>query len=302
MLWSMLLKSHQGCRVSSRQLRRSMHSTQQFDAWRLSREEVEEKKKEDKRLFRTLTNGKGALSQRENHLSDSKQRLQRNKSGPDAKARLQRLRWMRQREDARRIRRARGKSQGGGLKAIKVDEGPEIGMTTCLTQDDVEKGCIEENIARFDQTRFPHPTPPMSEPLFSTFTGPLTQSTIEALLDGRLDVDSLSSGPTRSFLLQCRWPCLPSQTPPRVTPADNTEFWSKAKENKSSEPNGLHNGHFKAGATSLLLSQCDAIFRDIPMNKGFVPDQWKNLMNFAIEKKPGEIRVSKMRTIQLMNP
>ena len=174
-------------------------------------------------------------------------------------------------------------------------------MTTCLTQDDVEKGCIEENIARFDQTRSPHPTPPMSEPLFSTFTGPLTQSTIEALLDGRLDVDSLSSGPTRSFLLQCRWPCLPSQTPPRVTPADNTEFWSKAKENKSSEPNGLHNGHFKAGATSLLLSQCDAIFRDIPMNKGFVPDQWKNLMNFAIEKKPGEIRVSKMRTIQLMN-
>ncbi|CAJ1966333.1 unnamed protein product [Cylindrotheca closterium] len=34
---------------------------------------------------------------------------------------------------------------------------------------------------------------------------------------------------------------------------------------------------------------------------GFVPSNWRNLMNFSIEKKAGDFRLSKMRTIQLMN-
>lgn len=73
------------------------------------------------------------------------------------------------------------------------------------------------------------------------------------------------------------------------------------KEDKGSEPHGLHNGHFKAGVKSDLLAQCDTLMREIPMKVGFAPQQWRHLMNFSIEKQPGEFRLSKMRTTQMMN-
>ena len=63
---------------------------------------------------------------------------------------------------------------------------------------------------------------------------------------------------------------------------DHVRFWMKMGEQKGSEPHGLHNGHFKVGASSPLLAQCDAFVRDIPFTSGFVPSQWKHLMNFAI--------------------
>ena len=56
-------------------------------------------------------------------------------------------------------------------------------------------------------------------------------------------------------------------------------------EDKGSEPHGLHIGHFKAAIQSLILAYCDALFRNIPLTTGFVPSNWQNLMNFAIEKK-----------------
>ncbi|CAJ1956228.1 unnamed protein product [Cylindrotheca closterium] len=59
--------------------------------------------------------------------------------------------------------------------------------------------------------------------------------------------------------------------------------------------------HFKAAIQSPSIAYCDALFRNILLTTGFVPLQWQNLMNFAIEKKPGDFRLSKMRTIQLMN-
>ena len=92
-----------------------------------------------------------------------------------------------------------------------------------------------------------------------------------------------------------------SAVPVEVTTEDHVAYWSKNPENKGSEPNGLHNGHFKAGIQSEMIATCDAMIRNIPIISGFVPDLWKNLMNFAIEKKPGDFRVERMRTIQLMN-
>ena len=78
-------------------------------------------------------------------------------------------------------------------------------------------------------------------------------------------------------------------------------FWSRNPENKGSEPHGLHNGHFKAGALSELLASCDTAFSDLPLRSGHVPALWKNLMNFAIKKKPGDFSPHRMRTIQLFN-
>ncbi|CAJ1956253.1 unnamed protein product [Cylindrotheca closterium] len=87
----------------------------------------------------------------------------------------------------------------------------------------------------------------------------------------------------------------------QVSKDDHVYFWPRNPENKGSKPHGLHNGHFKAAIQSPSIAYCDALFRNIPLTTGFVPLQWQNLMNFAIKKKPGDFRLSKMRTIQLMN-
>lgn len=122
-----------------------------------------------------------------------------------------------------------------------------------------------------------------------------------SLLEGRYNIPSSLDEPTKRFLSYCQFQ--PGHQPETmdVSYEEHCHFWSRNKENKGSEPHGLHNGHFKAALESPLVSCCDAIFRNIPVNTGFVPDNWKHLMNFAIEKKPGEFRLSKMRTIQMMN-
>ncbi|CAJ1934779.1 unnamed protein product [Cylindrotheca closterium] len=79
------------------------------------------------------------------------------------------------------------------------------------------------------------------------------------------------------------------------------DFWSRTLKNKSSEPHGLHSGHFKAGALSELLAFCDTAFWVLPFRSCHAPELWKNLMTFAIEKKPGDFRPQGMRTIQLFN-
>lgn len=162
---------------------------------------------------------------------------------------------------------------------------------------------MKENQERYNQTLHPFPTPPMTEPLYSEFTGPNAEMNFQSLLKGSY-VPPRSAKLDRATLLFldcCKVPesCKPMST--RVSLEDHTDFWSKNPENKGSEPHGLHNGHFKAGVLSSLLAACDSVIRDIPWSTGFSPDQWKHLMNFAIEKKPGELRVKKMRTIQMMN-
>ena len=159
---------------------------------------------------------------------------------------------------------------------------------------------MRENQARYDQTRHPYPPPPMSEPLYSAFVGPNAEANTHDLLRGAFPSESTDPY-VQSFLNNCRRPERLSSQPLSVKLDDHVQFWQRMGEQKGSEPHGLHNSHFKARATSPLLSQCNATIRDIPFSTGFVPSQWKHLMNFAIEKKPGEKRVTKMRTIQMMN-
>ena len=59
----------------------------------------------------------------------------------------------------------------------------------------------------------------------------------------------------------------------------------KAPDHKGSEPHGLHNGHFKAALSLPWLARSDMAIWNIPITTRFVPTQWQNLMNFAIEKK-----------------
>ena len=110
-----------------------------------------------------------------------------------------------------------------------------------------------------------------------------------ALLEGRYSLPDLLDPATAAFLSHCRFH---KDYSPVHLADDHVYFWSRNPEDKGSKPHGLHNGHFKAAIQSPVLAYCDALFRNIPLTPGFVP---------SIEKKAGDFRLSKMRTIQLMN-
>jgi hypothetical protein len=48
-----------------------------------------------------------------------------------------------------------------------------------------------------------------------------------------------------------------------------------------------------------VTASYDATIREMPHTTGLAPAQWRNLMDFAIEKKPSTIRVELIRMIKL---
>ena len=303
-LWKILIKGRLKCRVSSRKVRRLMKKTGHLEAWKMSTLDLQNTLKQERKAYKEAKRS-SAVQWRRDHIAVQVKVSKRKKwRSRQARERFLRLRRMKQREEARRRRRAQGKGSSGGLRAIQVEHTTATGQRVTRTIRDrllVEEGCMNENRARYDQTRAPYSTPPMQEPLFSTFTGPNAESTSMALMEGRFPIPSAVDPSTRAFLSQCRFAPGHSPVPVVITPEDHIEYWTKNPENKGSEPNGLHNGHFKAGIQSSVIAECDALFRNIPLSTGMVPLNWRNLMNFAIEKKAGDFRLAKMRTIQLMN-
>ncbi|CAJ1960545.1 unnamed protein product [Cylindrotheca closterium] len=280
-----------------------MKKTKLPDAWKKTTVELETALRNDRKEY-LHAKKKHAVSWRKEFLTvQVKKSKKKQWTSRKARDRFLRLRRMKQREEARRRRRAQSKGSTGGLQAIQVEETLPTGQVDLRTLTDrrqVEQGCMQENRAQYDQTRSPYKTPPMDEPLYSMFTGAEAERNSYALLEGRLPLPDGIDSYTQSFLEQCRFHQGHSMIPMEVSPADHTYFWSRNPEKKGSEPHGLHNGHFKAGIYSPMVAQCDALFRHIPLTTGFVPDNWRHLMNFAIEKKPGDFWLTKMRTIQLM--
>src|SRR5210317_979062 len=304
-LLRLLLKTRKKCKVSSRKIRRLISKTKLHGIWRKSTAVLRLLLKEERSLYKVAKKDHATLW-RQQHVEGllNKARRRKRASKKDME-RFLRLQKMKQREETRRRRRARGKGFSGGLRAIhqeRTNSSGEIQMQTITDRQAVEEACREENRKRYDQTRYPFITPPMDEPLYSTFTGKDRRTHTLALLEGRYDIPEEVDDASRAFLNQCRFHEGFSFTSMEVTPEDHFRFWTKMKEDKGAEPHGLHNGHFKAALASPMIYRCDTIMRNIPLLTSFVPEQWKNLMNFAIEKKPGDFRPSKMRTIQMMNP
>ena len=303
-LWKLLLKAKKRCRVSSRKVRRLLKKTKLRDAWTKSTAELESCLKSERSAYKEAKRSQASKWRKEFISAQTKDARKKQWKSQKARDRFLRLRRMKQREEARRRRRAQQKGSTGGLRAIQVEEKRPDGSNCLRTITDrvlVEEGCMRENAARYDQTRAPFSTPPMAEPLYSEFTGDSAESNSLALLEGRYQLPSLLDPATTAFLSHCRFHKGHSPVHLEVSTDDHVYFWSRNPENKGSEPHGLHNGHFKAAVQSPVIAYCDALFRNIPLTTGFVPSNWKNLMNFAIEKKAGDFRLSKMRTIQLMN-
>ena len=214
-LWKILLSIASGRPVSSRRLRRLMSKTGLPEAWRMSKEEVEKNLKKDRECLNSIKKSPTASAWRSQFLAKrrewARKRQHRSLQGLSRAERMQR---MAQREETRRRKKAQGKGATGGLKAIQIEHmlpNGSIRLITLSNPAQVAEGCMRENQSRYDQTRAPHSTPPMREPLYSTFTGEDAYMNVRDLVEGRMedpDVDEY----TRQFLHQCRTPAQSATT------------------------------------------------------------------------------------------
>jgi len=63
------------------------------------------------------------------------------------------------------------------------------------------------------------------------------------------------------------------QSPNEITPEQHKQGWTKAKEITSSSLLGTHFGHYKAGATDMLMNSLHTMLMDIPLYTGFLYHQ-----------------------------
>ncbi|CAJ1943883.1 unnamed protein product, partial [Cylindrotheca closterium] len=175
-LWKLLLKGRKQCRVSSRKIRRLMKKTKLPNAWKKTTVELEKALRNDRKEYLHAKKNH-AVTWRKKFLTIQVKRSKKKQwTLRKARDRFLRLRRMKQREEARRRRRAQSKGSTSGLQAIQVEEklpNGKVDLRTLTDRRQVEQGCMQENRARYNQTQSPYTTPPMDEPL-RTQRGTLT--------------------------------------------------------------------------------------------------------------------------------
>jgi hypothetical protein len=172
------------------------------------------------------------------------------------------------RKKARRVRWALEKLKAGGVTQVEVVDDDEI--ITHTSKAGIEKACAEENEQRFRGAygRFAF----LEEPMCTDFGSLGITDQANAVLEGRYKTPSCLPKWMDAYLNALRMPpqirCK-GLIPDTVSTDNHRRYWRRSMETTASEPLGLHNGHYKAGAESELVSQFDAALRNIPYHTGY---------------------------------
>jgi hypothetical protein len=166
------------------------------------------------------------------------------------------------------------------------------------TKTGIERACMDENRAKFHQTRN---TPCMREPLFSLLGRFGDTNACRDILRGDFTPPDDTPPFTREFLDQLQQPHPLQYPPPTARISTNTfqEGWTKMKEYTSSGISGIHFGHLKACAHNVFISNFKSSLSHVPYHTGYSPLAWKFGIDVMIQKKERLNLVSKLRTITL---
>ena len=86
-----------------------------------------------------------------------------------------------------------------------------------------------------------------------------------------------------------------------VNKRENRLVSMKQRERTAGEPSCLSFSHYKAASQDKMLNSVDTFLLMAPLLVGFSPQAWQVVTDVEILKKAGELRVAKMRLIQLMS-
>ena len=203
-----------------------------------------------------------------------------------------------QRRSARRIKNVLGRLERQGILAVVVPD-RQGGWIEVTTKADMERGCLEENKARFLQASG---TPFLQPPLLPLVGRLGNTPSADAILSGQFQHPPALEDFTHAFIRELVAPPIPQPDlpmPSTISVDDHIWGWQRAKERTSSGRSGLHFGHFKAGCLVQELAEIDAAFAGLVYDSGYSYNRWKQGINVMLVKKPGEFRVDRLRTILL---
>jgi hypothetical protein len=264
-LWHLVLKKRNGKKISSSLVRRKARQLGILCPLSVTLAQAEQLYQEADGAYDEIK--KHAHSLRHEFLCDRAV----NKSGQvpsDAQKAAQRLlTHERQRNDARHLKRILGKTQGGAISRIEVEENGEFVEKT--SQAEVEQHTMEMCDSRFHLTQ---DTPFMQEPLRSAL-GPLAVHTQAAreIMEGVYQIPPACDEFTRDFL-ETVMSCSPIHPANRISCVISKEdfqyFWRGTNERTSSLISSCHYGHYKVAAKDDALSEIHALFTELAVTGG----------------------------------
>ena len=168
-------------------------------------------------------------------------------------------------------------------------------------KEDVEDAYLKENDRRFHQaanTDLMHP-----EVIKVLGHYGCSDEATNLLQTGDLGtLPEFLNDPSLAYLRECRLPyeirrhgifSMDFSTP------SHQQGWQKMNEETSSSRSTIHFGHYITRSKDDELAAMDAAMARIPAISGYSPLRWRQGLNVVLEKKPGENRVDKLRTILL---
>ena len=217
--------------------------------------------------------------------------------GNDEKAKqIREIKEKEQQKDAHnRIKYARGKTKGGGVKFVHRVS-PEGQIETIKNKLEMEL-----EIARANE-----------EKLMAANESPIRQGELkevlsdhnydrwEQFLQGNIEIPETDRG-TELWLKTFKG-TTPAEDTINITTEDYVKSWGKTREHTSCAPGHLHFGTFKAMKWCRPAAELHTILARIPIKTGYTPKRWAASTDSMLPKKPGEWRPSKLRLTSLLQP
>ena len=290
-LWNSILKRKRGLIISNTMIRRLIKKVQpSVNPYHLTEEHIVEELKAAHAVYKEAK--KNAQVWRDGFLPDLA-RTRAEYNGTSMESELKKLMHIdNQKHVWRKIKRMRGKLGRNATTMVKVQE--DNGLVTLTEKEDIERACIDENVARFSQAEG---TPPMEAPLYEALgrfgEGPAVRHILEGTYEAPEELDQY----TKKMLKELEMPeqirrrgCISTE----VDIEEHQQAWRRQKEQTSALPNGPTFSHYKASSQDPIMAKFEALLRSLPMKYGFSPKLWQEITDVEILKKTGVYDVSRM--------
>ena len=221
----------------------------------------------------------------------------------DKRARL--LETKRQQEKVRKahteVRFALEKTQANSVLSVDIPSPNNPNETITLhDKSEIEKAVMTDHKIKFQQV---WDTPFMLQPLYDML-GPLgLNPAAEEILHGTFKIPEDLDEDTKTVIKHMKMDESILQNGAirnGCTTKEFQQFWKKPREKISSSLSGLHNGHYIAAAQDTYLSRLTATLSSLPWQMGVPTRRWTTSLIVEIEKRSGERRLDKLRTIHLL--
>jgi hypothetical protein len=296
LLWQLVYKRRKGVHVGGKVIQRVAQKVGIPGALASNLEEAAEALRQAHREYKTLKRNSPGI--RKTWLENLAQALSEAGKGPQSSCLVALQHRERQRSEARQIRRIARASRGGGVTMVQSQATDGTWIEHSSPQG-IEQACFAENAQRFRQANnTPFMVPPLSEDIGLYGTGPNADAILQGTYVIPPGTDYWAAELIRHLRMDERVASNPAVSL-SIPTALHQAGWKRSREKTSSGPSGIHFGHFIAGTSHPLLADFDACMANIPYATGYAPLRWRRGTDVELLKKPGNYRVTEMRTIIL---